>query len=491
MRRGGKISMIEFTTGDMFATPADIRVNTVNCVGVMGAGVALAFKERFPQMFQDYRRACNAGEIKPGHLHYWKDLFGELIINFPTKRHWREPSRYEDIEVGLKALRKYLAQEGKVRVVLPALGCGHGGLDWDRVSQMIRKHLADLEAEIIVFNPLSSRNADSEFRQDYDESYPEIMRSEGVTIARPGDKEFPDVLKGTSAATLYIKGDPSMLDRSLLAVLPSLKPSQREVSAATACINAIVRPGITLIVGYGPSIERPITRIAISKGADVVIMLADGIANFRIRQDLQDIWDDSRITVITAAKPSQKWYPGAASRAKDLQLTLAKVGLITDPSPRWISKFIKERASFQQPRLFYVNYQLDGGPTNEILEVGAKPIGRIADTGEPNVAPIMECLEADNEVVGSEEVVSEAKVPKGRPTKESDAKKKIEWSGEVPPQQFKNLYSKVLSRLEGGKSLRITVHVEVGPDGEISEQKIKEIKAALKELGLTDDLQTS
>ena len=124
--------MLTFTSGNMFDTPADIRINTVNCVGVMGAGLALAFKTKYPDMFRDYQKACKAGEIKPGKLHVSKKLFGDWIINFPTKRHWREPSRYEDIEAGLTALRKYLVEQGKVKVLLPAVGCGHGGLEWSR-----------------------------------------------------------------------------------------------------------------------------------------------------------------------------------------------------------------------------------------------------------------------------------------------------------------------------------------------------------------------
>ncbi len=152
--------MLSFTKGNMFATPADIRVNTVNCVGVMGAGVALAFKQRFPKMFREYKRQCELGLVRPGELHIWKSLGGDWIINFPTKRHWREKSRYEDIESGLVALREYLAKQGHVRVTLPALGSGHGGLDWTRVSTMIRKHLEGLEAEILVFDPADSRAID-------------------------------------------------------------------------------------------------------------------------------------------------------------------------------------------------------------------------------------------------------------------------------------------------------------------------------------------
>ena len=146
--------MLELTHGDLFTTPADIRVNPVNCVGVMGAGVALAFKQRFPAMFEAYLQACAAGEVRPGHLHTWRSPQGDAwIINFPTKRHWRDPSRYEDVATGLDALRAYLASLGPVTVALPALGCGRGGLAWPRVSELIQVKLAELPATIVVHTP--------------------------------------------------------------------------------------------------------------------------------------------------------------------------------------------------------------------------------------------------------------------------------------------------------------------------------------------------
>lgn len=149
---------IRFTTANMFDTPAEIRINTVNCVGVMGAGIALQFKRLYPQMFEEYRRKCNAGEIRPGQLHIWQSPNGERIVNFPTKRDWRNDSRYEDIQSGLVALRHFLISQAPVRVTIPALGCGHGGLNWSVVSAMITKHLQGLDCQIIVFEPSRSRS---------------------------------------------------------------------------------------------------------------------------------------------------------------------------------------------------------------------------------------------------------------------------------------------------------------------------------------------
>lgn len=156
--------MLTLVTGDMFAMPARVRVNTVNCVGVMGKGVALAFKRRHPAMFEYYQKWCRAGMMVPGKLLVWQDdsaLPGvaETIVNFPTKRHWRDNSRYEDIASGLAALRAFLETRGEDVVTLPALGCGHGGLDWGRVYPMIEDELGGrkLAADIRVFQPIDSR----------------------------------------------------------------------------------------------------------------------------------------------------------------------------------------------------------------------------------------------------------------------------------------------------------------------------------------------
>ncbi len=151
--------MLEFVHGNMFEAAADIRVNAVNCVGVMGAGIALVFKKRYPEMFIDYQRDCKNGRVRPGEMHVWRSLSGNWVINFPTKRDWRDPSRYEDIEIGLDALRTYLDPLGPVTIALPALGCGHGGLDWNRVSDMIRKKLEGVEAHVRIYAPADSRHA--------------------------------------------------------------------------------------------------------------------------------------------------------------------------------------------------------------------------------------------------------------------------------------------------------------------------------------------
>lgn len=144
--------MIIDTSGDMFDIAAQFRVNTINCVGVMGKGIALAFKYKYPVMYNKYREDCKNNEIKIGEIRTY-DENGETIINFPTKMHWRNPSEYYYIEKGLEALKRYLADRRGI-VTIPALGCSNGGLDWNLVKPMIYQYLNDLDnLEIYLFKP--------------------------------------------------------------------------------------------------------------------------------------------------------------------------------------------------------------------------------------------------------------------------------------------------------------------------------------------------
>ncbi len=129
-------SMIEYKTGDIFAEKAEALVNAVNCVGVMGRGIALQFKRAFPENFKAYAARCRRNAMKPGHVFVF--VTGQItnpryIINFPTKRHWRGKSRMEDIESGLVSLAREIRSRGIRSVAIPALGSGLGGLSWPEV----------------------------------------------------------------------------------------------------------------------------------------------------------------------------------------------------------------------------------------------------------------------------------------------------------------------------------------------------------------------
>lgn len=149
--------MIKFTTGDILAADADALVNTVNCVGVMGRGIALQFRNAFPANFEAYATACKLGEVRPGRMFIFETgalTSPRYIINFPTKRHWRGKSRMEDIEAGLQALVETIRRLELRSIAIPPLGAGLGGLPWDAVRARIVEAVSPLtEVQVIVFEP--------------------------------------------------------------------------------------------------------------------------------------------------------------------------------------------------------------------------------------------------------------------------------------------------------------------------------------------------
>jgi O-acetyl-ADP-ribose deacetylase (regulator of RNase III) len=150
--------MIEFKSGEILLEDAEALVNTVNTVGIMGRGVALRFKEAFPENFRAYQAACRRHEIQPGRMFVFetKRLTNpRFIINFPTKRHWRGRSRLSDIESGLEALATEIRRRGIRSIAIPPLGSGLGGLEWTDVRPRIQRALRDLnDVRIVVFEPL-------------------------------------------------------------------------------------------------------------------------------------------------------------------------------------------------------------------------------------------------------------------------------------------------------------------------------------------------
>ena len=145
--------MIREMHGNLLADDAVALVNTVNTVGAMGKGIALQFKRAYPDMFRAYERAAKAGELQPGNVHVWETgaLDGpRYILNFPTKRHWRAPSRLEDIEAGLADLVRVVDELAIRSIALPPLGCGNGGLDWSVVAPLIWDALTPLADKVDV-----------------------------------------------------------------------------------------------------------------------------------------------------------------------------------------------------------------------------------------------------------------------------------------------------------------------------------------------------
>lgn len=145
---------IVYVSGDILKATTEAVINPVNCVGIMGAGLAKQFSDKYPKMYKDYRDICHYGELNPGRLHVFdRERFSPpfYIINFPTKKHWKNPSKLEYIESGLVTLVQILGRLGAKSISIPKLGCGLGGLDWHDVNSLIKRHLSDVRVKIVAY----------------------------------------------------------------------------------------------------------------------------------------------------------------------------------------------------------------------------------------------------------------------------------------------------------------------------------------------------
>jgi O-acetyl-ADP-ribose deacetylase (regulator of RNase III) len=149
--------MTELTQGDILQADTEALVNTVNCVGIMGRGIALQFRKAYPDNFKVYEAACERKEVRPGKMLVFETglLTGpKFIINFPTKRHWKGKSKIEDIDAGLLALIEEVRSRGITSIAVPPLGCGLGGLDWNTVRPKIMKAFEQLpNVRVVLFEP--------------------------------------------------------------------------------------------------------------------------------------------------------------------------------------------------------------------------------------------------------------------------------------------------------------------------------------------------
>ena len=144
--------------GDLLESDAQALVNTVNCVGVMGKGIAAQFKKRFPEMFEDYLARCEAGEVRPGEPYlYQATLMPPWVVNFPTKQHWRGRSRFEWVRQGVERLEHQLPEWGVESIAVPPLGCGHGGLDWREVGPFLTETFERWAVRVELYAPLTER----------------------------------------------------------------------------------------------------------------------------------------------------------------------------------------------------------------------------------------------------------------------------------------------------------------------------------------------
>jgi len=145
--------MIKVLTGDIFNSSMQTKVNTVNCVGVMGKGIAKLFKMQYPEMYEDYVERCKAGEVQEGVPYLYKDIFGNQILNFPTKKHWKDLSNFESISKGLDFFIQHYNDWGIKSIAFPHLGCGNGGLLWQQVGPVMYQKLSQIDIPVEIYAP--------------------------------------------------------------------------------------------------------------------------------------------------------------------------------------------------------------------------------------------------------------------------------------------------------------------------------------------------
>ncbi|MHC4508487.1 MAG: type II toxin-antitoxin system antitoxin DNA ADP-ribosyl glycohydrolase DarG [Planctomycetota bacterium] len=151
---------MKILVGDILKSKAQTLVNTVNCVGIMGKGIALEFKNRFPEMFKDYVQRCERREVRLGRPYIYKSLFGQQIVNFPTKEHWKSLSRVSDIENGLDYLLARYQRWGITSMAVPPLGCGNGQLEWKIVGPLIYERAKKMDIPVEMYAPYGTSPAE-------------------------------------------------------------------------------------------------------------------------------------------------------------------------------------------------------------------------------------------------------------------------------------------------------------------------------------------
>ena len=269
--------MIKLTQGNMLEADVEALVNTVNCVGIMGKGIALQFKQAFRDNFHAYANACRKGEVKPGRMFIFptnKMFNPKYIINFPTKRHWKEKSKLEYIEQGLNALVTEVRRLGIKTIAIPPLGCGYGGLRWPEVRNLIETAFDQLpDVQLLLFEPGRTPEAES---MPIDFPKPSLTRARALLIklleqyAIPGYRlSLLEIQK--LAYFLQVAGEPLRLNY----VKHKYGPYAENLNFVLQLLEG------HYIRGYGDRSVRASIRLLNSAGEEASRFLADNQEAFR------------------------------------------------------------------------------------------------------------------------------------------------------------------------------------------------------------------
>lgn len=365
--------MINFVSGDFFEFEADIRVNTVNCVGVMGAGVALAFKKRYPSMFADYVVQCKSGLVRPGNPSVWhssETLLEDVeIINFPTKDDWKKPSEYSYIESGLKWLSSYLKQkQGKI-VTLPALGCGHGGLDWAKVKQLIENYLSDSPAKILVFEPSSSKSAGGKVT-DYSK-FSAMFSAVRIRTIGGSSSDYPYSLARFVQKDLYVCPDSETKFDFDFSLICSSVPSNKERELIERFLDFCERDGLSVLLGSS-AYEKKLAYSRAARGLKVGCFLPAGI--YASAKKLKNNNSVNSLILLSIGSPmlefdKKEYLPSVLSR-----IFLARQSLFLTNRLSWLERYRSQLKKNNIISYFYKGDELTVEDINAAIDSGSKMI---------------------------------------------------------------------------------------------------------------------
>ena len=364
--------MIEFVSGDFFEFDADIRVNTVNCVGVMGAGVALAFKQRYPEMFDEYVTECRAGTIRPGKPSVWiyRDMISKdvEIVNFPTKDHWRKPSEYSYIDEGLMWLANYLKDKSEKIVTLPALGCGHGQLEWEKVRSMIVDRLNESPAKIFVFEPSDSLNAAKTKEAEGD--YVSLLSTVNASVVTSNSKDYSSGLRSyTDKNLFYYPFDKRNFDYDYSLVCSS-KPLDNEVAAIKSFLELCLQRKQSVLLG-ATAFEKKLAVEFAKKGLACGCGLPSGIYESAKKISAKQEKVNPRLVSIgdpMVAFDRKEFMPSVMMRVHLASTVVFFAGKLA-----WLSKHKKHFLKNSIDSYYFPSSESSPKDIDAVLDIGAKP----------------------------------------------------------------------------------------------------------------------
>lgn len=366
--------MIKFVLGNFFDYQADIRINTVNCVGVMGAGVALQFKKRYPEMFKSYVEACNNKEIEPGKPHIWEEynlLSKCTIINLPTKIHWRNSSKYEYIEKDLIWLRNYLMSKDKnITVTIPALGCGHGGLNWDIIKQKILYYLKDIKATLLLFEPNASNK---DFKNI-------TLLDNNINIIYKDNTKYPKLKYGFDINEIYCKGNINILDLNKLNIFCSNILTKKEIDSINKIVDEINFSNYAIVLGLNNKSHLELAKILLSKNINMILVVPCGILKYNYDLELKKY--KHLFVIVSYLLPDEACKKFEYINSLKYMNSISDVILYTKNNYNDIKNDIKYFNTYDD--LFYINYWHD--IILEFRNLNAKKVGISRETKRPDVA---------------------------------------------------------------------------------------------------------